>query len=439
MSKHFPYKSADQLAADCRERGLDLSVTEEISLLTEPVAVAERRLDNPLVIQPMEGCDGTADGRPSELTHRRYQRFAAGGAGLIWFEATAITRNGRGNPRQLWLNPHTLDSFSDLVASTRSQATGNPILLLQLTHSGRYSRPVGVRAPVFAFRDPQLDQRTNVTREHVPISDQELTELQQQFVQAAVLAKAAGFDGVDIKACHRYLVSELLAGHTRPGGYGGSLEGRTRFLRETVAAVRQAVGEDFILATRLNVWDAAPWPYGWGVTEGSPEQPELSEARWLAADLSERGVSIINVTAGNPYVLPYIGRPFDKPVIGGALPAEHPLTGVERLLGFAAEIQSEVPEVAVVGTGYSWLRQYFPQVAAAELARGRSRLVGLGRMAFACPDFPLQLAAGELEPGNLCTACSMCTQIMRDGGRTGCVVRDSDVYLSEYRAGHAKA
>lgn len=73
-----------------------------------------------------------------------------------------------------------------------------------------------------------------------------------------------GFDGVDIKSCHRYLLSELLASHTRGGKYGGSFENRTRFLRQTIRAVREAVGDDFIVACRFNVFDAHPYPYGFG-------------------------------------------------------------------------------------------------------------------------------------------------------------------------------
>ena len=70
-----------------------------------------------------------------------------------------------------------------------------------------------------------------------------------------LLAREVGFDGVDIKSCHRYLLSELLASHTRGGKYGGSFENRTRFLRQTIRAVREAVGDDFIVACRFNVFE----------------------------------------------------------------------------------------------------------------------------------------------------------------------------------------
>ena len=94
----------------------------------------------------MEGCDGDAQGRPEPLTFRRYERFAAGGAGLIWAEAIAVVPEGRANPRQLWLNAESRDGFAALLKQARQAARCNgpdhrPVIVAQLTHSGRYSKP----------------------------------------------------------------------------------------------------------------------------------------------------------------------------------------------------------------------------------------------------------------------------------------------------------
>ncbi|WP_242841652.1 NADH:flavin oxidoreductase [Desulfitibacter alkalitolerans] len=440
----FNYKTLAELKAKISELKADIELTEDISPLLKKTRIGQYELPNAMVIHPMEGCDGTDDGRPSGLTHRRYERFGAGGAGLIWFEAAAVVPEGRSNPRQLCISKDNLHSLKDLLdaalkAAEQGMGKGHrPVTILQMTHSGRYSKPHGKAEPTFIFNDPLLDEKVGINDDCRPITDQELDELQERYVEAAQLAVEAGFDGIDIKACHRYLLSEILAGHTRAGKYGGSFENRTRFLLEVVQGIRSKVGSGPIISVRLNAHDGLPFPHGWGVeqVEGS-EDIDLSEPKKLARQLYEKGVSLISVTAGNPYYKkPYIGRPFDVPVIGADQPLEHPLESAARLMYCANEIQKGVPQAAVVGAGYSWFRQYFANAAASQLSKGNVSLAGVGRMAFAYPDFAKDLMEkGRLEKSKVCTACSKCTQIMRDGGRTGCVIRDSEVYLPIYKEG----
>jgi 2,4-dienoyl-CoA reductase-like NADH-dependent reductase (Old Yellow Enzyme family) len=240
---------------------------------------------------------------------------------------------------------------------------------------------------------------------------------------------------VDIKACHRYLLSELLAAHTREGRYGGSLENRARLLLGIVRRIRNELPE-LDVAVRLNVYDAHPYPWGWGVDRDDPLTPDLEEPLWLIGQLADAGVALLNVTAGNPYYTPHVNRPFDENVEGGYLPDEHPLQGVSRLLELARRIKERYPALPVVGTGYSWLRQYAANVMAGVLERGWADLVGMGRGAFAYPDWARDvLERGELDRRKACIACSRCTQIMRDGATTGCAVRDRAVYGPIYEQG----
>src|SRR5947209_1633710 len=110
----------------------------------------------------MEGCDGTPDGRPGELTFRRYRRFGAGGAKLIWGEAAAVLEEGRDNPRQLFLSEDTAPDVERLLRECRQAhreefgSDDGLVVGLQLTHSGRYS----YRRPLLACHDPVLDPRT---------------------------------------------------------------------------------------------------------------------------------------------------------------------------------------------------------------------------------------------------------------------------------------
>lgn len=438
----FKFRSLDDLRSAIRDLGLDLAVEEDLSCLTKPITIAGRAVPNAMAVQPMEGCDGTEDGSPGELTFRRYHRFGAGGAGLIWFEACAVVREGRANPRQLWLHDGNKGDFARLLQECLDSAKESmgsahrPFTVLQLTHSGRYSRPGDAPAPIIAYHDPLLDPTRQVHPDQPPISDDELRALVDAFVRTARLAFEVGFDAVDVKACHRYLNNELLAAHTRTGEYGGSYENRTRFFKEVVGRLRSELGEDKIITSRMNIFDGHPYPYGWGMDPANPDAPNLDEPKRLVRELHEMGLDLINITMGNPYYTPHINRPYDKPIDGGYYPQEHPLAAVERLVSLTRQAREGLPNLAVVGSGYSWLRNLWPHIAAAEIRRGGVQLVGMGRQGFAYPQFAKEIIqTGKLDRKHTCISCSCCSQIMRMGGMAGCVPFDADVYGPIYRNG----
>jgi 2,4-dienoyl-CoA reductase-like NADH-dependent reductase (Old Yellow Enzyme family) len=162
LARYFKYKTPEDLARDARARGLDVRLTDDLSVLTAPREVGGRRVGNRLAIQPMEGCDATPDGTPDELTFRRYRRFGAGGAKLIWGEAAAVAPEGRANARQLVIDEAHAAGLERLLQGCRAAhraAWGDDsdlLVGLQLTHSGRYSVP----RPILAQHDPLLDPRT---------------------------------------------------------------------------------------------------------------------------------------------------------------------------------------------------------------------------------------------------------------------------------------
>lgn len=426
--------------------GVRLDAIEDVSILKEEVRAGGLVMPNSLAVHPMEGCDGDSAGRPGKLTVRRYRRFAAGGAGLIWGEATAVVGEARANPRQLWFNEKSKDSFGELIAMMRQVAAESmgpgyrPVIVAQLTHSGRYSRPGGDGGPMIPQRDPYRDAlvpqkepkpnaKSKIPDDWPLVTDEYLDKLQDSYVEAARIAFEAGFDAVDIKSCHGYLINELFACHNREGRYGGSFENRTRFLLEVIDKIRKELGEDKPITTRMGIYDAIPYPYGWGVDKDDYTRPDLTEPKKLIALLRERGVKLINITVANPYYNPHIGRPFNEAIVGGYEEPEHPLAGVSRLVELAGEIQKEFGDIAVVGTGYSWLRTLVANVGAASKANGLASIVGVGRMGFAYPDYAKDIITkGRMFAEKVCVSCSACTQIMRDRGMTGCVVRDNEVY-----------
>jgi NADPH-dependent glutamate synthase beta subunit-like oxidoreductase/2,4-dienoyl-CoA reductase-like NADH-dependent reductase (Old Yellow Enzyme family) len=438
-TKHerFHLKNLDALRAEIERMGLKMPIAEDVSVLGEPLMIAGRQMPNRFSVQPMEGFDAHPDGSPGELAFRRYRRYAGGGFGLIWFEATAVLEEARSNPGQLWLHAGNVGAFRELAEATRKAARdafGRDVLLVvQLTHSGRYSKPTGRPRPLIAHRSPILDPQHNLSDDYPVVTDEYLDRLQDTYVEAAGLAAEAGFDGVDVKSCHRYLVSELLASFTREGRYGGSFENRTRLLRESLARIKEEVPGVFI-TTRMNAYDAICYPYGFGVGKEDWMIPDLAEPIELVRILRGMRIPLLNITIGNPYFNPHFGRPYDFPVKGFSAPDEHPLRGLDRFVSITRQIQKAFPDLPVIGSGYTWLRQLMPYVAAGAINSGGATILGIGRGAFAYPDTPRDmLESGRMDPARCCVTCSACTQIMRDGGKTGCVVRDSEIYGPQYR------
>jgi 2,4-dienoyl-CoA reductase-like NADH-dependent reductase (Old Yellow Enzyme family) len=463
VARYFKFHSVDALEAECQRLGLTLQFRADLTPLFRSVSVGPLRVGNALCIQPMEGCDGTLDGRPDELTFRRYQRFGAGGAKLIWGEATAVVEEGRANSRQLLLTEQTAGDLERLLRVCREAhraAFGSDddlVVGLQLTHSGRYS----YRRPLLAMHDPLLDLRTVADRttgqmvdaSYPVLADDYLRRLVDHYVSAARLAYRCGFQFVDIKQCHRYLLNELLAARTRPGPYGGSLENRTRLAREIFSAIRTEV-PGLLLASRLNVFDGVPYrkradgvgepcPWtaqvqsAWGTRADNPLEPDLTEPTWWIEEMVRMGVTLVNVSMGNPYASPHILRPFEYPPPDGYETPEHPLMGVNRHVRIAGQLQEKFPHVPLVGSGYSYLQEYLFQAGAANVQAGRISFVGVGRAALPQPDFARQLAAtGELDRKRVCRTFSYCTALMRskhnDLGQfaTGCPPFDKEVYGS---------
>jgi len=439
--------------------GEDLVVDPEVDPggpLAQPLGVAGREAANRFCVLPMEGWDGQADGRPSDLVRRRWQRFGAGGAGIVWAEATAVRPDGRANPRQLVLDATTAGALAalrrDLVAA-HVEAGGErhgPVVGLQLTHSGRWSRPAGPPAPRVAYRHPLLDPRAGIAAgpdgDAAVLSDAELDALVDDYVRAAVLAQRAGFDFVDIKHCHGYLLHELLSAVDRTGPYGGGLDGRARFLRRVAGGVR-AEAPGLGLAMRLSAFDLIPHHAG-DDTRGVPEERvtqgggpgpyryafggdgtglgiDLAEVHDLVRLARSWGVDLISVTAGSPYYCPHAQRPAWFPPSDGYLPPRDPLVEVARLLAVTAALARAHPDVVVVASGLSYLQQWLPQAAQGLVRTGGAAAAGYGRMALSYPDLPHDVLAGRpLARTRICRTLSDCTTAPRQGLVSGCYPYD---------------
>ncbi len=473
--RHFNYKNLAGLQQSCSDLGLrhirfETDTARIQAALAKPVQVGRFTIGNSMCIHPMEGCDGTLDGRPGELTWRRYKRFARGGAKLVWFEATAVEPEGRANPRQLWINDDNVGDFAALLETLRSVhreefGTDSDLLEpLQLTQSGRYSVP---SSKSIAYHHPQIDARSHTPPDFPVVTDAQLDRLQDRYIDAARLGFKAGFRAFDVKVTHGYLLSELLGAKTRPGKYGGSIENRSRMACDILRRLRDEFGPDIILTMRLGCFDGVPYvknpetrlgepmpyptpyPWGFGVNPDNPLEPDLTDVKAAIALFRDAGAQLLNISLGCPYYNPHIGRPFETPDEGNYEQPEHPLLGVDRHFMVAGELQRAFPDVAMVGTGYSWLQVYAPNAGAANLLDGNIRLMGMGRNALAYPDFARAiLETGALNERQVCKTLTYCTYLMRQKNNalgqfpTGCPPFDKEGYgpvIKEARAAERAA
>ncbi|MCX6379554.1 MAG: NADH:flavin oxidoreductase [Armatimonadetes bacterium] len=439
------------IALPCDDTLLDKTT----SPLAHSIVIAGRSLSNRFAIQPMEGWDASPDGSPSDQTIRRWQRFGLSGAKLIWGgEAVAVCPEGRANPNQLMLNAHTKPGIAHLretLLKAHKQATGDsdtPFIGLQLTHSGRWCRPNrrDFTEPRITFHHPILDRRQNLAPDYPLLTDSELRALTEEYIRTALLAYEIGFDFVDIKHCHGYLLHELLAGHTRAGDYGGAFENRTRFLRETVQGIR-SVAPGLTVGVRLSAFDfvpfrpdseqggrgvpdmaegSLPYRYGFGVCEENPVEYDLTETFQLFDLLSELDIPLVNITAGSPYYNPHIQRPAYYPPSDGYLPPEDPLEGVARQLEVCRELKRRYPHITLVGSAFTYLQEFLPYVAQAAVREKWVDFVGLGRMVLSYPELPSDLLnTGTLQKKLLCRTFSDCTTAPRNGLISGCYPLDA--------------
>jgi NADPH2 dehydrogenase len=451
-------KSVAALRLRLAELGLELPVAESVdtavsgSPLAESMTIAGRTVGNRWCIHPMEGWDANADGTPSELTLRRWRRFGRSGAKLIWGgEAAAVQPGGRANPHQTLAteaNRGGLRQLLDELYAGHRETTGTDgddmLVGLQLTHSGRFCKPVKDFAPRIAYHHPLLDEKFHIdpADQSVVLTDDDLERLIDDYVAAAHLASDVGFHFVDVKACHGYLLHEMLSARTRDGKFGGDLAGRSRVLLTVIDRIRAEL-PNTIVGVRLSVFDfvpyrtsrevgqpmdftgALPYRYGFGTDADNPLVYDLAEPIELMGTLAEHGVALLNLSCGSPYYNPHIQRPAIFPPSDGYLPPEDPLVGVWRQIDVVRQCKAALPDVPLVGTGYSYLQDYLPHVAQAVVAQGWVDFVGLGRMVLSYPELPHDvLTRGTLQRKLVCRTFSDCTTAPRHGLVSGCYPLD---------------
>jgi 2,4-dienoyl-CoA reductase-like NADH-dependent reductase (Old Yellow Enzyme family) len=465
------FKSAEAFRSHLASIGVEMDCDDEVMIapespLSDAYSLESFTVGNRFCIQPMEGWDATEDGHPTGLTRRRWRNFGLSGAKLIWGgEAFAVVPEGRANPNQLMARPDTQTSMEELrqilLNAHREvmDSTDDLLLGLQLTHSGRFCRPFRKdrMEPAILYRHPILDSKFGLDKDYPLMEDSYIDALVGHYVRGAKLAWEVGYQFVDVKHCHGYLGHEFLSAYRRPGPYGGSFENRTRFAREIIEGIRsEAPGLQ--VGVRLSVFDfvpfrpdpdggderllgsgipedftaALPYEYGFGIDPSDPLRLDLNEGFQFIDLLSSLGVELINISCGSPYYNPHIQRPALFPPSDGYQPPEDPLVGVARQLNAVAAVKDRFPQLAIVGSGYSYLQEFLPHVAQHYVRANKVDFPGLGRMVLSYPELPRDVIyKGEMVRKMICRTFSDCTTAPRNGIVSGCFPLDRFYKKSE--------
>lgn len=386
-----------------------------LEMLPLPIKIGGKLAPNRIVNQPMECNDGDASGNPAELTLKRYRNLAEGGAGIIIVESLTISYESRARKNQLKISEETATGLERLVKAMK-EINEKSLILFQINHSGQHSNA--------AFSKVVSPYPTGDQSIHI-LTDEEIEEIEEKFVKAALIAKQVGADGIDFKHCHGYLCGEMLRpANIREDRFGGGFENRTRLFKETTSKIKKGLRKDaFIIGVRFSVYEGIPGGFG---TPGPQEVMEdLAEPFNFAKMMEEMGMDYINVSAGIPAITPEIVRPTK----------DYP-EGVYRHFGWAKAVKKLV-KIPVIGSGYSYLRdgkndlkepdpskKSFLYWAEKNLKDGNVDLVGIGRQSLADPLFAKKILSGDIDRINFCTACGGCSVLLRSQKEVGCRVYD---------------
>ena len=371
--QQFYLDSKETLIRECERLMADLPLAENPAALLAELRIGGHALVNRLVALAGPSQDADENGWLSTPTRVRYQRWAAGGYGLLRTELFALHCDARTAPRQPFLCASMKGAWRDWLAALHN---------------------VGAR--VGLLLDARLRERavTSIT-------------LRAEVADAIALAKDIGFDGImlQVDGCG-------------PEGY------------EPYES----------LATRLATLDLPAWgvrfcgyeavPGGFGVDDGQLREMDPAPATEWVKHWAALGARLAEITVNHPA----LRGDLRQPLVADDFPHEHPLSVLARRLSLCRSIKEAVPEIQLLSEGFSWLRRYFPDVAAGAVQVGTLDLIGCGRIALAYPDAPQHLVnGGALDPSRCCVQCGACRILRQHGSSMRCLIH-TDERLGEWCA-----
>lgn len=342
--------------------------------LFKPLAIGSMEVKNRLVMPPMVRNYASKSGLVTNQYIDHISTIAKGGVGMMILEASYISPEGRGFTKELAIDRDT--AIPGLKKLAKAAHKHKAKIGIQLYHAGRQTtsaksgyQPVAP-SPI---PDPLMQEAPK------QLSVTAIKKLVKQYAEAAVRAKKAGLDFVEIHGAHGYLITQFLSPFTnkRKDKYGGSFENRLRFAKEVVIAVREAVGPKYPVTIRLSADELVPD----GLT--------LKDTKKIVQELEKIGIDAFHISVGNyaSYTQGMLIQPMA--INDGAL------------IKYAQGVK-EVANVPVIAVGK--IRD--PKTATQVIRKGYADFVAIGRTLLADPEYPNKIQAGKLKDVNPCIACN---------------------------------
>ena len=382
--------------------------------LLSPVAIGSKVCYNRFFAQPMECVDSDAEGNPTDLTLQRYENLYKGRFALVDLEAITVTNESRARKTQLEIMPRNEAALTRFIARLK-EVDPRVLIVFQLTHSGDIS-------------NPDFSRRVTVKPMHglggELLTEEEVDHIIDQFALASRIAENAGADGIDMKLCHGYLGTQILRPfNDRAWKYGGPWENRARFAYDLLERIRGAVGKDFLIGSKMSMWEGIPG----GTGSAGPDSPlmDMTEPLDLICGLEARGASYFVESLGNVHAsMAYMEAVSDEPYLSYL--HFHFASLMKRALK---------PETVVIGSHFSSFRGKVNKLLCVEpekssmfavgarcIEDGMMDMIGLGRQSFADPLTPLKLEEGREDEIKYCTQCMNCEELMIRQQPVGCVL-----------------
>lgn len=394
-------------------------MSNQETALARPLKIGPRTAENRFVIQPMECNDGLMNGYLSDLSYQRYEKLMRGQAGVVILESVTMQNESRARVQQLLIDVNderNKESWRDFVKTMKS-VNPNVLLIAQLNHSGElsestFSERVCVK-PLYGFGGKLM-------------SESYVDDMMDLYVRTSRFLYECGFDGVDIKICHGYFISQLVRPYNdRNWKYGGSWENRSRFPFELTERIRKVVpDENFLIGAKVSMYEGQPGGQG----HAGPDSPliDLTESIKLIQGLEERGASFFIETlgsAGSSWALmtPNGNNAFE--VYNHMTVADimkknlHPQTAVVTG-GLSILGQGKIKEVKGVDPEWNSIFHWGNYL----IEHGSTDMIAIGRQSLADPALPKKYLEDREEEINWCRCCDCCCKLEERQKETGCVV-----------------
>lgn len=348
-------------------------------------------LQNRLVAQAMEINSADASGTVSERILDRYKRLALGKWGMVFVEAISVMAGSLARNSGLVITRGNLDSFKRLAGEFKSRDEKG-LVMFQLTHAGRVAGDFSEKVCICGG-GPDIPELTMGGLERV----------RDAFIDACGLAHEAGADGVDIKACHGYLLGEMLrSSNIRSDAYGGNTENRSRLICDIIKEAKRLYPR-LVMGSRISFYEGIRGGCGTASPGEVIEDPGgmVDSAGFIV----NAGADYINVSAGIPSVTPKLTRPGEDGVFN-----------MYSHFRYAKTVKDRFPDITVIGSAYSAGLRLSARFADENIGKGYTDLTGFGRQNLADPLFPVKLkeAPGSIRWCKLCGGCSKLLKAMKN-------------------------